>query len=70
MSVIFQSYLKGIVAGKISEAPIAAGFKHASVLAVIGCKNYSKCSKGFSWRVLGLTKNLMKNSEARKCLTV
>jgi hypothetical protein len=32
---IFHSYLIGIVAGKISEESIAAGFKHASILAVI-----------------------------------
>jgi hypothetical protein len=35
MSVIFHSYLIGIVAGKIKEEPIAAGFKHASVFVVI-----------------------------------
>lgn len=34
-SVIFQSYLIGIVAGKISEESVAAGFKHASILAII-----------------------------------
>jgi hypothetical protein len=34
-SVIFHSYLIGIVAGKISEESIAAGFKHASILVVI-----------------------------------
>ena len=34
-SVIFHSYLIGIVAGKISEESIAAGFKHASVLVII-----------------------------------
>jgi flagellar protein FlaJ len=32
---IFHSYLIGIVAGKISEESIAAGFKHAAILAVI-----------------------------------
>jgi flagellar protein FlaJ len=32
---IFHSYLIGIVAGKISEESVAAGFKHAAVLAVI-----------------------------------
>ena len=34
-AVIFHSYLIGIVAGKISEESIAAGFKHASILVVI-----------------------------------
>ncbi|MGA2681008.1 MAG: type II secretion system F family protein [Candidatus Bathyarchaeia archaeon] len=34
-SVVFNSYLIGIVAGKISEESIAAGFKHAAVLVVI-----------------------------------
>jgi len=35
MSVIFHSYLIGVVAGKISEESVAAGFKHAAVLVVI-----------------------------------
>ena len=34
-STIFHSYLIGIVAGKISEESIAAGFKHASILVLI-----------------------------------
>jgi flagellar protein FlaJ len=34
-AVIFNSYLIGIVAGKISEESIAAGFKHAAILVVI-----------------------------------
>jgi archaeal flagellar protein FlaJ len=34
-SVIFHSYLIGIVAGKISEESIASGFKHASILVII-----------------------------------
>jgi flagellar protein FlaJ len=34
-SAIFHSYLIGIVAGKISEESIAAGFKHSAVLVVI-----------------------------------
>jgi flagellar protein FlaJ len=34
-SAIFHSYLIGIVAGKISEESIAAGFKHSSVLVII-----------------------------------
>jgi flagellar protein FlaJ len=34
-SVIFHSYLIGIVAGKISEESVAAGFKHATILVVI-----------------------------------
>jgi flagellar protein FlaJ len=34
-SVIFHSYLIGIVAGKISEESIAAGFKHATILVLI-----------------------------------
>lgn len=34
-SVIFHSYLIGIVAGKISEESISAGFKHAALLVVI-----------------------------------
>jgi flagellar protein FlaJ len=34
-SAIFHSYLIGIVAGKISEESVAAGFKHASILALI-----------------------------------
>ena len=34
-SAIFHSYLIGIVAGKISEESIAAGFKHAAVLVII-----------------------------------
>ena len=36
-SVIFHSYLIGIVAGKISEESIAAGFKHATILVIIAC---------------------------------
>lgn len=32
---IFHSYLIGIVAGKISEESVAAGFKHAAILVVI-----------------------------------
>lgn len=34
-SCIFHSYLIGLVAGKISEESISAGFKHAALLAVI-----------------------------------
>jgi len=34
-SVIFNSYIIGIVAGKISEESISAGFKHAAILVVI-----------------------------------
>ena len=34
-SCIFHSYLIGIVAGKISEESVAAGFKHASILVVV-----------------------------------
>jgi flagellar protein FlaJ len=34
-AVIFNSYLIGIVAGKISEESLGAGFKHASILVVI-----------------------------------
>ena len=34
-SCIFHSYLIGLVAGKISEESISAGFKHASLLVVI-----------------------------------
>jgi flagellar protein FlaJ len=34
-SAIFYSYMIGIVAGKISEESISAGFKHAAVLVVI-----------------------------------
>ena len=34
-SAIFHSYLIGIVAGKISEESVAAGFKHSAVLVVI-----------------------------------
>ena len=35
VSCIFHSYLIGIVAGKISEESVAAGFKHAAVLVII-----------------------------------
>jgi flagellar protein FlaJ len=34
-SVIFHSYLIGVVAGKISDEYISAGFKHASILVII-----------------------------------
>jgi flagellar protein FlaJ len=34
-SCIFHSYLIGVVAGKISEESVAAGFKHASILVVV-----------------------------------
>ena len=34
-SVIFNSYLIGIVAGKISDESVASGFKHASILVII-----------------------------------
>jgi flagellar protein FlaJ len=34
-SVIFNSFLIGIVAGKISEESIGAGFKHSAILVLI-----------------------------------
>jgi len=34
-AVIFNSYIIGIVAGKISEESISAGFKHAAILVII-----------------------------------
>jgi len=34
-SCIFHSYIIGLVAGKISEESISAGFKHASILVVV-----------------------------------
>lgn len=34
-SVIFNSYIIGIVAGKISDESVASGFKHATILVVI-----------------------------------
>jgi flagellar protein FlaJ len=34
-SVIFNSYLIGIVAGKISDESVASGFKHATILVII-----------------------------------
>jgi len=34
-SAIFHSYLIGIVAGKISEESVSAGFKHAAVLVIV-----------------------------------
>jgi flagellar protein FlaJ len=34
-SVIFNSFLIGIVAGKISEESVGAGFKHAAILVLI-----------------------------------
>jgi len=34
-SAIFHSYLIGVVAGKISEESISAGFKHAAILVII-----------------------------------
>lgn len=34
-SAIFHSYLIGVVAGKISEESVAAGFKHAALLVII-----------------------------------
>jgi len=34
-SVIFNSFLIGIVAGKISEESVGAGFKHAAILVII-----------------------------------
>jgi flagellar protein FlaJ len=34
-SVIFFSFLIGIVGGKISEESIAAGFKHSAILVVV-----------------------------------
>jgi len=34
-SVIFHSYLIGIVAGKISDDSVASGFKHAAILVII-----------------------------------
>ncbi len=34
-SAIFNSYLIGVVAGKISEESVAAGFKHAAILVVL-----------------------------------
>jgi flagellar protein FlaJ len=35
VSVIFHSYMIGLVAGKISEESISAGFKHSALLVVI-----------------------------------
>jgi len=35
VSVIFHSYMIGLVAGKISEESISAGFKHAALLVLI-----------------------------------
>jgi flagellar protein FlaJ len=35
VSVIIHSYLIGLVAGKISEESVAAGFKHSAVLVII-----------------------------------
>jgi len=32
---IFHSYLIGLVAGKISEESISAGFKHAAILVIM-----------------------------------
>jgi flagellar protein FlaJ len=34
-AVIFNSYVIGIVAGKISEESISAGFKHSAILVII-----------------------------------
>jgi flagellar protein FlaJ len=34
-AVIFNSYIIGIVAGKISEESISAGFKHSAILVII-----------------------------------
>ncbi len=34
-SVIFNSYLIGVVAGKISDESVASGFKHATILVII-----------------------------------
>jgi flagellar protein FlaJ len=34
-AAIFHSYLIGVVAGKISEESVAAGFKHASILVIL-----------------------------------
>jgi len=34
-SAIFHSYLIGVVAGKISEESVAAGFKHAAILVIL-----------------------------------
>ena len=34
-SAVFYSFMVGIVAGKISEESIAAGFKHAAILVII-----------------------------------
>jgi flagellar protein FlaJ len=34
-SVIFNSYLIGLVAGKISDESVASGFKHATILVII-----------------------------------
>jgi flagellar protein FlaJ len=36
-AVIFNSYIIGIVAGKISEESISSGFKHSAILVVIAC---------------------------------
>ncbi len=36
-AVIFNSYIIGIVAGKISEESISAGFKHSAILVIIAC---------------------------------
>lgn len=35
VSVIFHTYMIGLVAGKISEESISAGFKHSALLVVI-----------------------------------
>jgi flagellar protein FlaJ len=36
MAVIFQAWMMGIVAGKMGEWSVAAGYKHAAALALIG----------------------------------
>ncbi|MFQ5970334.1 MAG: type II secretion system F family protein [Nitrososphaerales archaeon] len=36
MAVIFQAWMMGLVAGKMGEWSLAAGYKHASALAIIG----------------------------------
>jgi flagellar protein FlaJ len=36
MAVIFQAWMMGIVAGKMGEWSVAAGYKHATALALIG----------------------------------
>jgi flagellar protein FlaJ len=55
-SAIFYSYLIGIVAGKISEESVAAGFKHSAILVIVAVIAAKLIPMFFKFPMPGATK--------------